>query len=358
MRIPLLMWGVKAKKLDSGSRNRSRRVLGEPHPMAVFTPLSLEDAARICAAHHLQRPTGVVPIPAGSVNSNYFIDHEGGRVFARIYEEQDLDGVSYEWALLDHLGSQGIPVARRVAGPAPGVVRVGGKPVGVFEQVGGVETCQAGVTIARAQAVGALLGRAHDRTRSFGVRRAGRFTLDGIRERIETIRQHRRSDLEPTLARLSTSLDEVAAQTPSAGRIGVIHGDLFRDNIRWDRDTIVAVLDWESASDGFLAYDVMVTALAWCYGDDLDWSLVGALIRGYQAQATFDDADFLQMHVFARTAAVRFVTTRLTDFHLREGIGERVHKDYRRFLARLDAVEQHTPPSFAEALRTASAQPF
>src|SRR5690349_11341499 len=111
--------------------------------MATFTHLGLDDAQRIARAHGLPECTGVVPVAAGTVNSNYFIETAHERFFVRLYEQQEVDGVAYEWSLLAHLAAGGVPVPRRVEGPQPGELRVAGKPVAVFGEVRGEDFCQA-----------------------------------------------------------------------------------------------------------------------------------------------------------------------------------------------------------------------
>jgi homoserine kinase type II len=308
--------------------------------MAVFTELSLDDAQRLAEAHGLGRVHRVIPIPAGSVNSNYFLEMDQGRWFARIYEEQEEDGVAYEWSLLDHLRARSLPVPVRVAGPAPGDLRVGGKPTAVFELVEGHESCQQAVSPARAAAVGAMLARCHVAAADFGWRREGRFGLVDVRRRLDAIEPGSREDLATAVARLRSVVDEVAAVWPSELPAGVIHGDLFRDNVRWDGDDIVALIDWESASDGPFVFDLMVCVLAWCYGDHLDLDLAAAMASGYGRVRPLAEPEVRALRLVGMAAAARFATTRITDFELRQGaIGERTHKDYRRFMARLDALE-------------------
>jgi homoserine kinase type II len=307
--------------------------------MAVFTELPLDDAQRLAKAHGLGRVHRVIPIPAGSVNSNYFLDTDQGRRFARIYEEQEEDGVAYEWSLLDHLRGGSLPVPVRVAGPAPGELRVGGKPTAVFELVGGQESCQQAVSPARAAAVGSMLARCHVAAADFGWRREGRFGLVDVRRRLDAIEPGARDDLAAAVARLRSVVDETAAAWPPALPTGVIHGDLFRDNVRWDGDDIVALIDWESASDGPFVFDLMVCVLAWCYGDGLDLPLAAAMAGGYGRVRPLAEAEVRALRLVGMAAAARFATTRITDFELRQGaIGERTHKDYRRFMARLDAL--------------------
>jgi len=318
--------------------------------VAVFTELSLGDADRVVRAHGLPGCTGVVPIAAGSVNSNFFVDGPAGRRFLRIYEEQDESGVAYEWALLDHLESGGVPVPRRVRGPRPGEVRVAGKPTAMFELVGGVESCQALVSPGRAHAVGATLARAHRAGEGFGWRRAGRFEQSDVRARLDRADAHGRPELAGPIARLRQISLEVEARWPTTLPTGIIHGDMFRDNVRWEGDEVVAIIDWESASDGVLAYDLVVVLWSWCYGATLDWELARQVTRGYDAVRPLTDAEWEALRLLMMAAAARFATTRITDFHLREGVGERVHKDYRRFLDRLELAAALTPDELATRL--------
>ena len=147
--------------------------------MAVYTALDMQAAGAVARAHGLPLPTRVEPVAEGSVNSNYWLVSGRGRWFLRIYEEQGIDGVAYEWALLAHLASAGIPGPTRIAGPAPGSVSVAGKPVALFAKIGGRTSCQAAVSALRVRRVGRMLAQIHQATDSFAARRAGFLKADG-----------------------------------------------------------------------------------------------------------------------------------------------------------------------------------
>lgn len=320
--------------------------------MAVFTELTLQIASDVTRAHGLGAVLGLVPIAAGSVNTNYFVDGDFGRRFLRVYEEQDASGVAYEWALLDHLATAQIPVPRRVRGPAPGEVTVAGKPTAMFELVGGVELKQREVTAQAAAEVGRRLAEVHRAVADFGWRREGRFRRADLRGRLDVAAAQEREELRKPIAKLRRVLDELDANEPAGDPRGVTHGDLFRDNVRFEGGTIVALIDWESAADGVLAYDLAVTMLAWCYGDAFDWSLARAMVSAYDEVRSLEPTEWHSLRFHAMAASARFATTRITDFHLRSGgVGERVHKDYRRFLDRLDAVAARSADDLASALR-------
>ncbi len=306
--------------------------------MAVFTPLSSADAARVVAAMGLGDAIGelrrVLPVAAGSVNSNFFLEGSRGRVFFRIYEEQEVAGVAYEWALLDHLRSEGLAVPRRLGVAPPGAVRVDGKPTAAFTVVDGRMSCQRGVSAARLRALGTFLGQVH--AAPFGWRREGRFRPPDVRRRLTTIPAD--GELGSVRGELAATLDAVEAAWPRGLPRGVTHGDLFRDNALWSGDTLRGVLDWESAAEDWLAYDLAVTLLAWCCGEELDWELARALLDAYERVRPLTEAERAAFGVLALAAAVRFTVTRITDFQLRRADGSRVHKDYRRFLMRVRAL--------------------
>ncbi len=318
--------------------------------MGCFTALDLTNAQRIAHAHGLGTCSAVVPIAAGTVNSNYFIDTERGRYFVRLYEQQhDVEGVAYEWALVDFLAADGVPLPRRVLGPQPGELRVAGKPVVVYALVTGEDLCQQRVTAARVHAVGIALARAARVGQSFELIRAGRFKLSDVAQLLDQAHAAGRSELSAPIARLRSVHAELASALPTQLPTGVVHGDLFRDNVLWQGDELVALLDWESASDGILVYDLAVTMLAWCCGDTLDWQLARALVDGYRKERELEPAEWPALWWHLRAGCLRFATTRIIDVYLK-GTYAAGYKEYSRFLTRLDVVERMTPESLAALL--------
>ena len=313
----------------------------KPGRVAIYTPLPIEDAQRISAAHGLGEATAVEGIVAGSVNSNFFVDTALRRVFVRIYEEQDAEGARFEWRLLDHLGAAGLPVPRRVEGAAPGEVRVAGKPTAVFEVVGGHEVCQKMVDVPRATAVGRFLAQAHHAVADFTTASAGRFTREEIRRRLDAVAALDRVELREAVATLSRTLDDLDESWPEDLPSGIVHGDLFRDNVRWrDGESVIeCVLDWESAAKDAFVYDLAVAVLAWCFGDSLDHTLVDAMVAGYQSVRPLTELERGALPLALRSAATRFTVTRITDFHLREDVAQ-VKKDWGRYYRRLQEVSR------------------
>jgi len=168
---------------------------------------------------------------------------------------------------------------------------------------------------------------------------AGRFGPVDMLERLARVeREASRPALLPDLARVRTLYERYVAEREPTLPHGVVHGDLFRDNVLWQGGEIAALLDFESAFHGPLVYDLMVTIAAWCYRDAFELPLVAALVEGYAKERPLGADELRAARVEGALGCLRFATSRITDFELRAREGERPARDFRRFLARLDAI--------------------
>jgi len=308
--------------------------------MATYTQLTLEQAREVGASFgvHVAQATAV---PAGSVNSNYrLLLDDGTPLFARVYEEQDQTGAEGEARLLDHLAKNGVSTPRPLArsdgrGFTASIdAENGSRAIALFPWRDGEILCQARITPGVAEKVGQKLAEVHRAGATFPEPRPGRFRVADLRVRLERIARADDPELRRVAPELLVRLDRAErARNPDLAH-GIIHGDLFRDNVLWQGATPVALLDFESACDGSWAYDLMVTVLAWCYGSDFDENLARAMFKGYSSVRRPTPSELAALSNEGRIGALRFTITRITDFEMRRGLGERVVKDYRRFFAR------------------------
>jgi homoserine kinase type II len=315
--------------------------------VAVLTAIDDDDARALCEAFGLPAPQGIEGIAGGSVNSNFALRTPVGRVFCRLYEERDLPGAEREAAMLGRLADAGVPTPAPLArvsasGGAGGggfVLVVRGKPAALFPWRDGHIRCQASVTPEDAARVGEALARVHQAGR-LEVAEPSRFGLAELLGRLDRIEASGDARFAPLAPRLRTLLEDTQASRDLALPSGLIHGDLFRDNVLWDGPRLSALLDFESACLGTYAYDLMVTVLSWCFGDDLDARLASAMRAGYERVRPLTPAERRGMHAEASFAALRFTVTRITDYAMRSGAaGPRVIKDWERFMKRFEKLE-------------------
>lgn len=312
--------------------------------MALLTPITLAEARALGARYGLD-VAAIRPIMAGSVNTNVELSLAGGgRAFLRVYEEQTAATARDEARLLSHLAGHGVLT------PCPLPLLDGGfigehagKPAAAFPWTSGDSLCQARVTPEAAAQVGEALARVHLAGASYPDAPPSRFGPPQLEARMATLRgMNLTGELGEAVNRLDHTLSRFLGRTPGEAGAGLVHGDLFRDNVLWQDGQISALLDFESASRESYPFDLMVTILAWCYGDTLDPALARALAQGYARVRPLPEGEGERLWDEGTYAALRFTITRITDFELRpRGLG--VFKDYRRFLARGEAISALGP---------------
>jgi homoserine kinase type II len=309
--------------------------------MAVLTHISDEDARALLSEYGLGELRALDGIAGGSVNSNFRLESEAGRLFLRLYEEQNVGGAVSETAMLERLARAGIPTPEplhRLDGALVSVVR--GKPAALFPWREGRMRCQASVTPEDAGRVGEALARLHI-AGARETRDAGRFRFADLLVRLDRIAASGDMRFTPFVPVLRASLDRVhEARDPGLPK-GLVHSDLFRDNVLWTPSgEIAALLDFESACKDTYTYDLMVTVLSWCVADDVEPRLATAMREGYERVRPLSEGEKQGLYMEGSFAALRFTLTRITDYALRAGdTGPRVVKDWRRFLQRFERLE-------------------
>lgn len=309
--------------------------------MALLTPMTLDEAQAIGEAFGLV-VTGLEAIPRGSVNSNFAVEMAGGeKRFLRVCEESDADAVRAQNRLLAHLVGRGVPTpAPMVRIDGEGTVAMhAGKPAVVFPFMPGDWVCQKLVDEDRAAKIGETLAGIHVAGADYVDAPESRFGQRELRERLTKLTESKQArDIEGALKLLVIVMDELDGKLHEPEQSTVIHGDVFRDNVLWHGHELSAVLDFESASAGHPSFDLMVTLLAWCFTDRLEQALARALVRGYERRRKLLPSELADCYDQARAAASRFAITRITDYELRPR-DVVVYKDFRRFMARLEAIE-------------------
>jgi homoserine kinase type II len=167
--------------------------------------------------------------------------------------------------------------------------------------------------------VGKALARLHLAGSSFAGRRANALGLAGWRPLFERFKPQA-DDVAPGLAStIEQELDDLEAHWPSGLAEGVIHADLFPDNVFFLGDRLSGLIDFYFACNDFLAYDAAVCVNAWCFESDGSYNVTKArsLIGAYQKTRALSSEERRALPLLLRGGALRFLLTRLHDWIFR-----------------------------------------
>jgi homoserine kinase type II len=118
---------------------------------------------------------------------------------------------------------------------------------------------------------------------------------------------------------------------------GIIHGDLFPDNVKFKGNRLTGVMDFEAACRGKLIYDLATAVNALCFVEGrYRIDRFEALISGYESLRPLSLPEWDSFPNELRFSALRFTVTRIKDFYLRSADdSQRVYKDFKEFYDRL-----------------------
>jgi len=286
--------------------------------MSVFTTLTLEEVCSWLRDFAIGEIIELRGIAAGITNTNYFVitqnaNNAHSRYVLTIFEHNKLEELPYFVDLMTHLAKHGVPCPAPIAdknGLALHVLK--GKPALMVSCLKGSDTEKPNV-IQCAQ-VAKTLAQLHIAGQNF-VRKS--HNPLGAEWRAVTAQQVMSKLSHEEQALLKNELDFQDKLDLSALPHGVVHGDLFRDNVLFDGGQLGGFIDFYYACDDSLAYDVAIAVNDWCVLEDgsFDEEKLKAFLSAYQALRPFTEAECLSWHMLLRSAALRFWLSRLFDFY-------------------------------------------
>ncbi len=306
--------------------------------MAIYTDLTQHDFEAIATAFGLGTVAHAVFVPQGSINTNVKLETGAGRFFVRHTTVRSPSDLEFEAGVLGllHEAKVPAPVMRRTLQGAASVELRGGRAC-VFELIHGEEMTRAQLTPEHLLELGRVLGRFHRAAAAFTAPRENPYGSARVRGWIEGLLGHS----DPEVANAAQVLAR-ALPTERPGLIpgGVIHADLFMDNVKWLGTRISALFDFEMACVDALALDLAITLNAWCFEQgQYNWRNARALVDGYRAERPMDPREFDALHGLLLFGAVRFTASRIRDFHLSPLPPEKLaRKDFRTWLARVTTL--------------------
>jgi homoserine kinase type II len=284
--------------------------------MAVYTEVSDDDLMCFIDRYELGGLLSCKGIAEGVENTNYLVRTERGPFILTLYEKRvNRDDLPFFLGLMEHLAGNGLSCPTPVHDKQGAILQeLAGRPAAMVTFLDGVWIRRPRVE--HCAAVGAALAQMHVAGRGFALRRENALGLKDWRPLYERFRD-RADEIAPSLrTAIEAELDHLEAHWPTDIPEGVIHADLFPDNVFFIQDRLSGLIDYYFACNDALAYDVATCLNAWCFETDNSFNLTKgrALLRAYDAARPLDVAERRVLPLLARGSALRFLLTRAYDW--------------------------------------------
>jgi homoserine kinase type II len=284
--------------------------------MAVYTDVSDEELEDFIASYAIDALTSFKGIAEGVENSNYLVHTETGRYILTLYEKRvRREDLPYFLALMQHL------VARGISCPLPVKDRAGrtlkelaGRPAALITFLEGLWVRRP--NIEHCHALGDALAHFHLAGADFPMFRANDLSLPGWRPLVKAIGAGADEVVPGLAAEIEKELSYLEQRWPSDLPEGVIHADLFPDNVFFLGDKVSGLIDFYFACNDTLAYDLAICLNAWCFEADGSFNITKAraMLQAYEGVRPLSEAELKWLPTLARGGALRFLLTRTYDW--------------------------------------------
>lgn len=284
--------------------------------MAVYTEVDDQDLDDFVHQYDIGEVVACKGIAEGVENTNYLLQTTQNQFILTIYEKRvDPDDLPFFLGLLDHLSARGIPCPPPIHGLDGEALRhVTGKPAALHTFLQGIwpkrpRPAHCG-ELGGAMAAMHLAGQDYERVRP------NALGIKGWHDLVETT-VDRADEVAPGLAlEIVSELQTLEERWPEDLPAGVIHADLFPDNVFFMGEKLTGLIDFYFACNEFFAYDLGICLNAWCFEGNGEFNITKArrLLQSYHAVRPVTAEEIAMLPLFARASAFRFLMTRLYDW--------------------------------------------
>jgi homoserine kinase type II len=284
--------------------------------VAVYTEVADEELARFLATYDIGSLLSYKGIAEGVENTNYFLHTTAGSYILTLYEKRVSEAdLPFFLDLMQHLAQRGLNCPLPVMSCAGALLgRLAGRPAAIITFLEGVAVRRP--SAGHCGALGEALAKLHVAGEDFPMTRRNALSLDGWPPLFRAA-ETQADTVAPGLAeRTRRELDHLRRTWPDGLPAGIIHADLFTDNVFFIGPDVSGLIDFYFACTDAFAYDLAVCLNAWCFEPDWSFNLTKgqAMIAGYQSVRRLESEEAEALPVLCRGAAMRFMLTRLVDW--------------------------------------------
>ena len=306
--------------------------------MAVYTQISIDELNVFLSKYNIDNINEFSGIKGGTSNSNYLLTADNKKFILTIFEERtNQENLPFYFDLMNHLNAHDIKcpeVIKDKQGNFSNSIKQKHAVITSFltgsslEKIKPIHCSNLGLTIAKM----------HNASEKLNIKRENELAFDKlgiIIEKLKTYKKHIDNEklkfIEDEFLFLSR---EISKDLPS----GIIHADLFPDNIFFEENNLTGIIDFYFSCNDFYAYEIAICLNAWCFEDsnnEFNPTKAKYLLGSYNQERKFSNEEVEALPLLARASALRYLLTRLLDFYSHEDSDLILKKDPNEYISKL-----------------------
>ena len=309
--------------------------------MAVYTKLNQSKVEEILSNYNLGKLDTFKGIEEGIENTNYFLSANKKKFILTIYEKRvQSEDLPFFSDLMSFLNKASFKC------PAPilnndnsTITNFDGKKLMIVSFLEGKS--KSNLSPNNCKAIGIEIAKMHELTKNFKIKRQNNLSVNSWRNLFNSVKDQC-SKLNEDLPKLiEENLLSVEKNWPKDLPKGIIHADLFNDNIFFNKDKFSGIIDFYFSCEDFFAFEIAICFNALCFDgikENLSFNVTKAknFIEGYSSVRKLSNIEKQSIKVLSQGAALRFLLTRVFDaLNTVEGAIVKV-KDPIEYLKRLE----------------------
>lgn len=285
--------------------------------MAVYTKLAHQEVEQFLKQYNINNFKDYKGITEGVENTNYFINTLEQDYILTIYEKRvDENDLPFFINLLSNLSENKFPCPKPIANKNNKKInKIKNKNAALVTFLNGQSKNK--ITSEESFEIGKITAQLHEITKKFNISRKNNLSIESWQNIFEkTIKQ--KIDLDETIIKKTKNyLNFLKDKWPKNLPQGIIHADLFPDNIFFTKNKVSGIIDFYFACNDFFAYEIAICINSICFDNNSTFNMTKAknLIDGYSSIRTLSEEEKKFLPILSMGAAMRFFLTRLHDFY-------------------------------------------
>ena len=309
--------------------------------MGVFTHISKEDLNTFLEDYNLKEVQSFEGINEGIQNTNYKIKIDAKDFILTIYENINrIDDLDFFLSLMNYLSSKGIKCPIPIENSKSNYIgEIKSKPAALLTFLDGKSTLN--IEKDHTFEVGKVLAEMHLNTKDFPLKKINDLSVDGW-EKLLIKNKNKINKFEKNLyKKIEDRIIIIRKKWPKDLPSGVIHADLFPDNVLFRDGKVSGLIDFYFSCNDYFVYDLCICINAWCfnYKNEFQIDLFQNLLKGYQSIRKLEEEEINAIPLLCHASSLRFLLTRIDNWKNKNDLDIVNYQDPMEFLKRLEFHE-------------------